>query len=438
MAALNNNINQFQNHFNFQLPLAQQTMPVPTYNINLNDFSLLKPSAKERYYKAVAEFNNDPLFKKYKTSISEDNTDFVDDNPEIGRAMGTLFSSGLSSAGNTIVNNIIKGQYFADNLGKNTTSSIAGAGVGLAANYIGQGINSLGGNSMLSRGIGQGVATGLGTVGGAAVNNLFNSGSIGKIFGKAGSINPYGLAMSVVGSGLGAAFGPSKEYSGTYGGITKTMDTVYDGVMAGVNFVPGGQVFSGAMALNKGLSNIFGSTDGMTKNDAVLGSAFMPAPIKWLNMAGAHTTGKFENQTYKNIDKTNRFMQNGFGNLGEKFDQARRESQKTYGGGIFGLFSSTDEYKKAQSNINFANDAFTTLLAMVDQNELQNIRSQDMTSINNQRYAQDIMGGWNQTSFGKQGMKILNNATNHNIGMRLLSGAALIDSKQMILCNAHD
>mgnify|MGYP007056153977 CR=1 FL=1 len=30
-------------------------------------------------------------------------------------------------------------------------------------------------------------------------------------------------------------------------------------------------------------------------------------------------------------------------------------------------------------------------------------------------------------------MKILNNATNHNIGMRLLSAAALIDNKAMIL-----
>jgi hypothetical protein len=30
-------------------------------------------------------------------------------------------------------------------------------------------------------------------------------------------------------------------------------------------------------------------------------------------------------------------------------------------------------------------------------------------------------------------MKIFNNATNHNIGQRLLSGAALIDNKQMIL-----
>jgi hypothetical protein len=61
-----------------------------------------------------------------------------------------------------------------------------------------------------------------------------------------------------------------------------------------------------------------------------------------------------------------------------------------------------------------------------------------MSSINNQRYAQQIQGGWSPIARGKQGMKIFNNATNHNIGMRLLSAAALIDNKAMILCNAHD
>jgi len=41
------------------------------------------------------------------------------------------------------------------------------------------------------------------------------------------------------------------------------MDTIYDLASMGVNVLPGGQVISGVMALNKGLSNIFGSTDGM-------------------------------------------------------------------------------------------------------------------------------------------------------------------------------
>jgi len=74
------------------------------------------------------------------------------------------------------------------------------------------------------------------------------------------------------------------------------MDSIYDAATAGANFIPGvGQGISAMMTLNKGLSNIFGSTSGMTKTDAILGSAFMPAPVKWLNMAGAKTTDKFEN-----------------------------------------------------------------------------------------------------------------------------------------------
>jgi hypothetical protein len=61
-----------------------------------------------------------------------------------------------------------------------------------------------------------------------------------------------------------------------------------------------------------------------------------------------------------------------------------------------------------------------------------------MSSINNQRYAQNIQGGFKPLYVGRQGMKILNNATNHNIGMRLLSAAALIDNKAMILCSVVD
>jgi hypothetical protein len=91
--------------------------------------------------------------------------------------MGTLFSSGVSSVGNTLANNVLKGTTLTEGLGKNAGASLAGAGAGLAANYVGRGINSLGGNSMLSRGIGQGVATGLGTVGGQALGNLFKTGS---------------------------------------------------------------------------------------------------------------------------------------------------------------------------------------------------------------------------------------------------------------------
>ena len=379
---------------------------------------------------------------------------------DLGRGMGTLFSSGVSSVGNTLANNVLKGTTLTEGLGKNAGASLAGAGAGLAVNYVGRGINSLGGNSMLSRGIGQGVATGLGTVGGQALGNLFKTGSASnsltssinaiktfnaaqktaqgadaatKAAKMAGVANLAGLGMTVVGSGLQAALGPSKEYGGKYGNITQTMDTVYDAITAGVNFIPGvGQVISGALALNKGLGNLFGSTSGMTVQDAILGSAFMPAPVKWINSAGAKTTSNFNNQSWQNSEKATSFIGNAFGNLQDKFDKAREEAGKTYG------LASRGAYNDAQKNLAFANTAWGQIMDMADQNELQNIRSQYMTSINNQRYAQNIQGGWNPIARGKQGMKIFNNATNHNIGMRLLSAAALIDNKQMILCNALD
>lgn len=374
-----------------------------------------------------------------------------DNSSEIGRVLGNTFSSGVTAATNTLANNVLKGQALTSGLSQNVGQSLAGAGVGLVSNYLGRGISSLGGNSKLSKALGAGASTFAGTVGGTVLGNLIKSGSIlgkssalfgstanvidsaGKVTKYGAAINPYGLAAQVVGSALGAATGPSKEYGGKYGTITQIGDATYDAATMAVNAIPGwGQLASGMMALNKGLSNVFGSTSGMTVQDAILGSAFMPALVKWVNMIGAKTTDTFKNQSWQNYEKTNSFMGNAFGNLNDRFDQAREEAGKTYG-----LFS-RGAYGDAQDNIDFANQAWNKILSMADQNELQKIRSQYMSSINNQRYAQQIMGGWKPLYRGKQGMKIFNNATNHNMGMRLLSAAALIDNKQMILCNAHD
>jgi hypothetical protein len=59
------------------------------------------------------------------------------DDSELGRVMGTLFSSGVSSMGSTIGNNLVKGTSLLNGLGKNALSSLAGAGAGIAANYMG-------------------------------------------------------------------------------------------------------------------------------------------------------------------------------------------------------------------------------------------------------------------------------------------------------------
>lgn len=408
-----------------------------------------------------ATITGQPLFdslNSYKNYFSDLN------NSISGRNIGYSFSNfgGFNVSSDNISQNVSNLSTLTDGIQKDTLSSLASTGVGLASNYIGQGINYLGGDSRLSRGIGQGVATGLGTIGGTAVSNLIkygrvagqadklfgtmdnarkaakiakltangaSSSEIAKISNKAtGAINPYGLAMTVAGTALGAVTGPSKEYGGKYGAVTQTMDSVYDGLTTAINFVPGwGQIASGAMALNKGLSNVFGSTDGMTLQDSILGSAFMPFPVKWVNMWDSNTTSKLDKYSYLNQNRVDRFMGNAFGDTGDKIYKAIDEQGKTYG-----TFSQ-GAYDKAQANIKYVNSIYDDLLAMTDQNELQNIRAFDMDTINNQRYAQMIQGGWQPVSVGKQGMKISNNEINHNIGQRLLSGAALIDNKAMIL-----
>ena len=378
------------------------------------------------------------------------------DSPDVGRIFGTL----MSSTTDTISNNLLKGSAFTQDLGKNTGSALLGTGIGLGANYLGQGISNSMNNSKLGRALGAGTATALGSIGGTALTNLVKFGSVAgkadKLFGTmsyaakaaeaaklgkpieevgklSGAINPYALGATVLGTALGAANGPSKEYGGKYGTGVQIADMAYDVTAAAANAIPvAGQMISGMMTLNKGLSNLFGSTSGMTLQDAILGSAWMPAPIKWINMINAKTTGTFNNQSWQDTERTNSFMGNAFGDLADRFDKAREEAGKTYG-----TFSQK-AYRKAQNNLDFSNSAWGKILGMTDQNEWQNIRSQLMTSINNQRYAQNILGGWTPLMRGKQGMKIFNNATNHDLGMRLLSGAALIDNKQMILCGVID
>jgi hypothetical protein len=81
----------------------------------------------------------------------------------------------------------------------------------------------------------------------------------------------------------------------------------------------------------------------MTKTDAILGSAFMPAPIKWLNAGFGKSTGKFEGQNSYTVGKTDNFMADAFGDMGDRFAKARKESGKKYG-----LFSNVEKKTKTK------------------------------------------------------------------------------------------
>lgn len=249
--------------------------------------------------------------------------------------MGGLVGGAVGNAFSTMGNNLLRpGVALTQGLGQNIGSSVAGAGAGIAANYLGRGISSAFNNSRIGNGIGAGTASIVGTVGGSALGNIAKgnaafqgiktikaardvakagtdaakaakaAASVGKTvdtIGKAAKMakmNIAGVAGAAVGAGLEAAFGKSHAYGGKYGKITQGMDMAYDMIQSGVGFVPGvGTLISGAMALNKGLVNAFGSTDGMTKVDAIMASPLNPLGFigNWINMSGAKTTGTFGN-----------------------------------------------------------------------------------------------------------------------------------------------
>jgi len=92
-----------------------------------------------------------------------------------------------------MADNLVKGVGLMNGLEKDVGSSLAGAGAGLAANYIGKGITSAMGDSRLGRAVGQGISTGLGTIGGTALSNLINNtgkvaDTASKLFGTGNNI----------------------------------------------------------------------------------------------------------------------------------------------------------------------------------------------------------------------------------------------------------
>lgn len=313
-----------------------------------------------------------------------------EDTGQVGQALGNIFSTGISTSLDTMANNVIKGNALTYGLGKNLQGALSGTAAGLAGNLVGKGITSAMGNSMLGKGVGAGVASGMGEVGGRL---LSGQGLAGMNYGA--------LGMSVAGAALQAALGPGREVSGKHGDITRGFDMAHNIISTAANFLPGAQFISAGLALNKGAKNLFGSTDAQTKTDATLaGIGDFIAPVQWLNMANAKTTGLIHNESWQREEARKAFMQGSFGNIGSRIKRAKEDAGKTYG-----TFSHR-QYKRDQANVAFADRAKSMIDDMTKQNEIQNIRSTAMTSVNNQRYQQNIQGGPKLSYLGRYGMKL--------------------------------
>lgn len=265
----------------------------------------------------------------------------------------------------------------------------------------------------------RGLGAGISTVG----SGLLSKGS--NLFKGAQGV---GFGMGAAGAVLGAVAGPKQEYSGYKGGTTQALDTAYDAISTGVQFIPGvGQILGGAMQLGKGLgavANKLGAgTDAMTDVDAVLGSNFFNlTPIGLINGFGGKKSKTMGGQDFMTQSALNNQWA-GYGGTYKDYNYASSKAGKKYG-----LFSSGAR-KRANQIINKANMDRETLLDVNRESELGNIRGNMMADINGARYNQALYGGYNANLLrvGKYGFKIQDIQRAKRLNSKLIKKVSEVD-----------
>lgn len=190
---------------------------------------------------------------------------------------------------------------------------------------------------------------------------------------------------------LAGSFMPQKtEYQGEKGAITAGMDAAYDTISdTAMSIPPVGTIVGGAMKagklLGQGLNAIGLGTDGMTTQDAILGSSFFSWNVGLINGIGAKKSATMErnNQTWANTG-------NSYTGTANDFDSAMNKQGKKYG--LFSrnkLGQANDAIYEAGRNQNILSD-------IVDQRQLAMESLSNQTDMLNTNYKNNILGGYNQ------------------------------------------
>lgn len=250
------------------------------------------------------------------------------------------------------------------------------------------------------------------------LHTLSKAGVEGLGTAKGGNI----AAIGGAGADIASSFLPEKtEYAGAKGGITQTMDSVYDGISdAAMSFGPIGMMVGGIMKGGKLLGGVMnsvgGGTDGMTTIDAILGSSF-------LNLTPVGLINGFGGQKAETITKNDlAFEQVGasYTGTGRSVDDALQKSGKKYG-----LFSN-GQRKEANEEILKARRQQSIMSDIANNaSDRFSIRN-SMAAINGNRRRFHMQGGYDQSAVrvGRHGMIIqdlqrarrINNATKYQKG----------------------
>ena len=239
--------------------------------------------------------------------------------------------------------------------------------------------------------------------------------------GKFGS--SYGGVIGDTASAIGDLVG-KRGLDGKHGGITKGMDTAYDTIQkAAANLGPYGQIVSAAMGVNKlignAVSKIGGGTDGMTKTDAVLNSAFLNmTPLGLINGFG----GKKAN-TYTRNAELDKSTNGGFQGFLTTQDITQIGAGKKYG-----LFSSGARNKQNQLT-EFTSNMKHIISGIVDTNTINNLAAQGSTPFIANQQSVDLSGGVQQMRAARQGMQFSRRViSKYQIGNKLKRTIKVLDT----------
>lgn len=240
------------------------------------------------------------------------------------------------------------------------------------------------------------------------------AGNFGDIIGNGGSLKDFTKASNL--GNLGASIGTSvldrhtahSRYSGKHGDLAGGIDQVA-GIIGNTPYAS-----LGMAAINK----VTGGTDGMTTQDALLGSnavagalfAVNPAlgaaymGVSALNSATGKTTQKFKGNDLES-QEARAALGGSYGKTEGDLVAAQNRSGKKYGG----ISRLTGQYQRANRIVGEGNDYMASLNNIYDRRQLGQIRGQNMA--NSLDYRLNTFGGYDQygTVIGRKGMKLPTN-----------------------------
>ena len=278
------------------------------------------------------------------------------------------------------------------NVSKNSTyeNAMKGYGIQMMAGQLGQEIGGDWGDA-------------LSQIGGNYASIVANGGNY-KDFLKAGNL---GNLSANIGTGILNRHTTHDRYSGKHGDLAGGVDQI-----AGV-FGANPYASLGMAAINK----VTGGTDGMTTQDALLGSSavagalFAANPalgaaymgVSALNSATGKTTQKFQGNDLAS-QEARAALGGSYGQTEGDLRAAQNRGGKKYGG----ISRLTGQYQRANRIVGEGNNYMASLNNIYDRRQLGQIRGQNMADINSLDYRLNTFGGYDQygTVIGRKGMKL--------------------------------